>query len=253
MEKEFRRLKANKIWNRKTFKKLFKFWNLRIYITWNLRLKARNKIIIIPKFSVGDEIKTCNEESLTITKIDDKGYWSDDLFICGFDDIAKWELVEHKPIDKVEHKFGIGDWVVFNNKHQSIYQVEKIEDGYYILRHTHGGTFRVCVLHDESLRLWTIQDAKDGDVLTCYSNIKEQPIEQTGIIKQYVGRHCGCSNSFKAHFGVDWDNNIVIEGYMGCSNIYPSTKEQRDALMKAMTDAGYTFDFEKKELKKLKC
>lgn len=40
---EFRRLKANKIWNRKTFKKLFKFGNLRIYITWNLRLKARNK------------------------------------------------------------------------------------------------------------------------------------------------------------------------------------------------------------------
>lgn len=40
---EFIRLKANKIWNRKTFKKLFKFGNLRIYITWNLRLKARNK------------------------------------------------------------------------------------------------------------------------------------------------------------------------------------------------------------------
>lgn len=28
---DFRRLKANKIWNRKTFKKLFKFGNLRIY------------------------------------------------------------------------------------------------------------------------------------------------------------------------------------------------------------------------------
>jgi len=40
---EFRRLKANKIWNRKTFKKLFKFGNLRIYITCNLRLKARRE------------------------------------------------------------------------------------------------------------------------------------------------------------------------------------------------------------------
>ena len=39
----FRNTKANEIWNRKTFKKLFKFGNLRIYITWNLRLKARNK------------------------------------------------------------------------------------------------------------------------------------------------------------------------------------------------------------------
>lgn len=40
---EFKKEKANLIWNRKTFKKLFKFGNLRIYITWNLRLKARNK------------------------------------------------------------------------------------------------------------------------------------------------------------------------------------------------------------------
>ena len=50
-----------------------------------------------PKFKVGDEIKTDNGESLTITKIDDKGYWSEDLFICTFDDSAKWELVEQKP------------------------------------------------------------------------------------------------------------------------------------------------------------
>lgn len=49
------------------------------------------------KFKVWDSIKTTNEETLTITKIDDKGYWSEDLFICGFDDDAKWELVEQKP------------------------------------------------------------------------------------------------------------------------------------------------------------
>ena len=53
------------------------------------------------KFRVGDEIKTSNEEPLTITKIDDKGYWSEDLFICGFDDAAKWELVGQKP-DNIE-------------------------------------------------------------------------------------------------------------------------------------------------------
>ena len=46
------------------------------------------------KFKVGDEIKTVNEESLTITKIDDKGYWSEDLFICDFDEAVCWNLVE---------------------------------------------------------------------------------------------------------------------------------------------------------------
>ena len=82
-------------------------------------------------------------------------------------DILAWleKQREQKSTNEVEPKFHVGDWVVFNDKHESIYQVEKIEDGYYILRHTYGGTFRVCVLHDEDLRLWTINDAKDGDVL----------------------------------------------------------------------------------------
>lgn len=82
-------------------------------------------------------------------------------------DILTWleKQGEQKSTNEVEPKFHVGDWVVFNDKHESIYQVEKIEDWYYILRHTYGGTFRVCVLHDEDLRLWTINDAKDGDVL----------------------------------------------------------------------------------------
>ena len=52
---------------------------------------------IEPKFKVGDEIKTANEESLTITKVDEKGYWSKDLFICSFDEECIWDLVEQNP------------------------------------------------------------------------------------------------------------------------------------------------------------
>lgn len=52
--------------------------------------------VIIPKFRIGDEIKTANEESLIITKIDEKGYWSEDLFICDFDEECVWDLVEQK-------------------------------------------------------------------------------------------------------------------------------------------------------------
>lgn len=68
---------------------------------WVLReLKKIEQKPIIPKFRVGDEIKTANdanEESLTITKIDEKGYWSEDLFICDFDEDCYWDLVEQKP------------------------------------------------------------------------------------------------------------------------------------------------------------
>lgn len=72
--------------------------------------------IIIPKFRVGDEIKTTNEEPLTITKIDEKGYWSEDLFICSFDDAAKWELVEQKPAWSEEDEINLEKaiWYVEN-------------------------------------------------------------------------------------------------------------------------------------------
>lgn len=52
-----------------------------------------------PKFKVGDEIRTKNKESLIITRIDRWGYWSEDLFICNFDNADKWELVEQKPAE----------------------------------------------------------------------------------------------------------------------------------------------------------
>ena len=39
--------------------------------------------------------------------------------------------------------------------------------------------------------------------------------------------------------------------YHDIEGAHPATKEQRDTLIKAMADAGYAFDFEKKELKKI--
>lgn len=57
-----------------------------------------------PKFNVGDEIKTANEESLIITKIDEKGYWSEDLFICDFDEECIWDLVEQPVWNEEDEK-----------------------------------------------------------------------------------------------------------------------------------------------------
>ena len=154
------------------------------------------------------------------------------------------KMSEQSSADNVEPKFKVGDWVVFNNKHQSIYQVEKIEDGYYILRHKHGGTFRVCVLHDESLRLWTIKDAKAGDVLCDIANKNVLIFNEIsdGWVK------CLCS--------VHLNNSCCLN----CTELYgreeqcsftPATKEQRDLLFQKMREAGCEWDTEKKELKKV--
>ena len=76
-------------------------------------------VVTIPKFRIGDSIKTTNEEPLTITKIDGKGYWSEDLLICNFDDAAKWELVEQKPVWSEEDN----KWI------ESL--IQTFEDGYF--------------------------------------------------------------------------------------------------------------------------
>ena len=62
-----------------------------------------------PKFRIGDEIKTTNEEPLTITKINEKGYWSGDLFICDFNNSDNWELVEQKPAWSEEDEKQLND------------------------------------------------------------------------------------------------------------------------------------------------
>lgn len=153
--------------------------------------------------------------------------------------------------DKNEPRFKVGDWVVFITS-ESVYQVEKKENYEYTLRHILGGSMCLPFSNEKLIREWTIKDAKDGDVLSFYSEYKGNKIVQTGIIEKYVGEHGGCSNTFKIYVGVDWDNNLQIGKYMGCSDIHPAKKEQRDALMKAINDTGYEWDKEKKELKKKK-
>ena len=66
---------------------------------------------------------------------------------------------EQKPVDKVEPKFRKGDWVVYcNDDVDLITGVE--ENGYSI--NNDGYIPFIC---ESDVRLWTIQDAKDGDVL----------------------------------------------------------------------------------------
>ena len=166
------------------------------------------------------------------------------------------EQCEQNPADEAEPKFKVGDWIIRSAegfKHNT-YIITAVKDifAYYVCEDLKGerATFTFNDVH-QNFKLWDISDAKDGDVLTCYSDVNGKPINQTGIMKQYVGRHGGCSNCFETLFGIDWDGNIITEGFMGSSDIYPATKEQRDLLFQNMTKAGYEWDANRKELKKI--
>lgn len=158
--------------------------------------------------------------------------------------IAWLEKQDKNSTDKTKPRFKIGDFIVSD---YCMGKVIALTDDAYLLDTGQGIPF--SCKHD--VHIWTIQDAKDGDALSFYSEYRGNKIVQVGIIEKYVGKYGGCSNTFKIYVGVNWDNNLQIGEYMGYSDIHPATKEQRDILMKAMNDAGYKWNAEKKELKKL--
>ena len=147
---------------------------------------------------------------------------------------------EQKSADKVEPKFKVGDWILYSGDHyDGVRHITKIDEkGYYIERNgfPHG---IIPFNHEIFMRLWTIQYAKDGDVLA----VDSMPFIYNGAKNEVtVGAYCGFNAKHKFSFAY----NYVIN-----QNITPATREQRDALMKAITDAGYEWDSEKKELNKI--
>ena len=165
--------------------------------------------------------------------------------------IAWLEKQGKNSTDKTKLSFNVGDWVVLITS-KSVYQVEKKENYEYTLRHISGGSMCLPFSNDVLLREWTIEDARDGDVLSLYTEYKGNKITQIGIIEKYAGEYVGCSNmhTFKIYAGVNWANNLQIGKHMGCSDIHPATKEQRDLLFQKIKEAGYEWDADKKELKK---
>ena len=91
------------------------------------------------------------------------------------------------------------------------------------------------------MHLWTVQDAKDGDILATSAGAFIYNGNNGG--GSYPGSYCGINTLGSFQMGV--------EHHWTRKKVYPATKEQRDTLMKAMNDAGYKWDAEKKELKKL--
>lgn len=161
-----------------------------------------------------------------------------------------------KSDDKVEPRFNIGDWITFygGGNPFKILKIEAEINGVlnYLLLSKNGYDYYFNKTYvDENARLWTIQDAKDGDVLCCKSG-------WTCIFKA-VDNHTNTFSSYcfmdsdKCFFNSGCECHILDKNFIKAYNgeIHPATKEQCDTLMKAMNDDGYEWDAEKKELKKL--
>ena len=208
----------------------------------NVWLKREDEQKPMPIFRVGETIIAKDgtniiKEPFHIDKIEDDYYWDGEntILVCNQDE---FELVEQKHADKVEPKFKVGDWVV---RGKTIAQILDIQEQYYVGLDIDGNDFTSSrFLSDDKIHLWTIQDAKDGDVLAAH--------ECYVIFKEIDGLNIKCYCTY--HY-LGFNPIFYVDTLQNKEAFQPATKEQRDALMKAMSDAGYTFDFEKKEFKKI--
>lgn len=160
-----------------------------------------------------------------------------------------------KSTDKVEPKFHKGDWIVFNGL--TLY-IKGIIKGFYITISKGGITNSYDWDIDNVARLWTIEDAKDGDVLSANWRVGANFWERIIIFKKYHSKDVeGLINApYVEGYGNTFKNGKLIP----CAKVpyysewtdklYPATKEQRDLLFQTMKEAGYEWDADKKELKK---
>lgn len=152
---------------------------------------------------------------------------------------------EQKTTDNVEPKFHKGEWIIHLGT-ENIYQVVARIDNQYQLKYGDNYTIQKCAVVDICARLWDIaKDAKDGDVLFTSS---------TASHETFIFKNIDEKGNAKCYFAYDSEDGFREGKYhfIGrATKCKPATKEQRDLLFQKMHEAGYEWDADKKELRKI--
>ena len=140
-------------------------------------------------------------------------------------------------------KFKVGDWIT-NGVGNTCY-IKGIFENHYELCSNDGFEYTKHIKDvDNYFQLWTIKDAKDGDVLYC----KKRILDNSEIIMMYAGISNNidsyCRYSSKSGFNTYITDVLNVEHDF----IIPATKEQHDFLFQKMVEVGYKWDSNKKEL-----
>ena len=155
-------------------------------------------------------------------------------------------IEEEKPADKVEPRFKVGDWVV--SPTGVYWHIDRIENNRYEVT-SDTGKCADWLLDTDLYHLWTIKDAKGGDVI--YSRHNTESFEWIGIFKSLD------KENKRVFFYGFWHNMAktfrvsMNEAYVLYDDFSPATKEQRNHLFQKMKEAGYEWDAEKKKLRKI--
>lgn len=148
--------------------------------------------------------------------------------------------IPQKDFAPIEPKFHPGDWITDGHLTCKLLSVtgKSYELHLYNDDYCHFETDVQSV--DKHYRLWTIQDAKVGDVLVHNSCPFIFMGIEDGIVQALE------ENLYEGTNPVNFGEPKIDKDYQ------PATKEQHNLLFQQMKEAGYEWDAEKKELKKIK-
>lgn len=151
-------------------------------------------------------------------------------------DVLAWleRQGEQNIADKAESKFHEGDWVILTaGELSTILQIVKVATKKKL--YWFNDSSYLPIVDEECLRLWSIQDAKDGDVVVdksdgtigIFQSIGHHPDGGSYNDPSYCFLHCRYDNgSFYEDF--EYGNT------MNSDDVIPATKEQRELLFAKM-------------------
>ena len=154
---------------------------------------------------------------------------------------------EQDSTDIMKQEFKEGDWIVVGDM---VGQISGVQEDCYIGRDTDGWYFSLSRTEGNSnAHLWTIEDAKEGDVLARNNDILSICIFSRfdGINNKYSSFLCRCGLE-----GEGLGQKLSINGYHDdCKDYIPATREQCDTLFQKMKEAGYKWDDQNNSLSKI--
>ena len=171
------------------------------------------------------------------------------LFKAIKDNGYKWNVETNTLVELVKPKFKVGDWIMIDKPCRII----SINDnGNYIVQYcdiekTLEQSKKFC---ESNFHRWTIQDAKDGDVLFHSDSASNgififKEILQCGTIQKVI---CYCDYDSEDGFCLGENHTCC---WADSKILHPATKEQRDILFQKTKEAGYEWKSETNTLVEL--
>lgn len=139
-------------------------------------------------------------------------------------------------VEEVEvTKFNVGDWIF---KSECPLLITAINSGFYRIQDTRGYTAEINQRAiDKFYHLWTLKDAKPGDVLVCEND--NCPFIFKGCIDEvhpeYPVAYCGinCSDEFASDTSQNWWTD---------SSVRPATDKERQQFFNRLEKEGYKWE-----------